>query len=258
MNRRAQIGIDRRIDIEWLDAIAARSAAGDPVDAIRTAMWELLDGVVAGDGNDSARRKTITVLMKAWAMPGSPSAPLRMKAAGLLPNATRTERLALHWAILIASYPLFMDVADSVGRISGFHDQFGSAQVTKRMIGLWGDRSTLIRATQRIISSMAQWGALRHIEGAHGYEPVGPSPIRPEYGLVLVHALLLDSTSGSIQLKTIASLPALFPFSVGKMAQAIARDQAFEIHRQGFGDDVVELRNTRQAVSAGAPAVARP
>lgn len=134
-------------------------------------MWELLDGVVAGNGNDSARRKTITVLMKAWAMPGSPSTPLRMKAAQLLQNATRAERLALHWAMLIASYPLFSDVADSIGRISDFHDQFGSAQVTKRMIGLWGDRSTLVRATQRLISSMAQWGVLTHLEGARAYAP---------------------------------------------------------------------------------------
>ena len=245
MNRRAQIGIDRRVDIGGLDAIAARHAAGDSVPAIRNAMWELLDGVVAGDGNDSARRKTITVLMKAWAMPGSPSTPLRTKAAPLLHNASRTERLAIHWAILIATYPLFTDVADAVGRISGFHDQFGSAQITKRMIGLWGDRSTLVRATQRLISSIAQWGVLNHLEGVRGYAPVGPSPIRPEYGLLLVHALLLDSTSGSLQLKTIGSVPALFPFSVGKLADAIARDPDFDIHHQGFGDDVVELRGVR-------------
>ena len=245
MNRRAQIGIDRRVDIEWLDAIAARHASGDGVPAIRKAMWEFLDGVVAGNGNDSARRKTITVLMKAWAMPGSPSTPLRMKAAQLLQNATRAERLALHWAMLIASYPLFTDVADSIGRISDFHDQFGSAQVTKRMIGLWGDRSTLVRATQRLISSMAQWGVLTHLEGARAYAPAAPSPIRPEYGLLLVHALLLDSTSGSLQLKTIASLPAMFPFSIGKLAHAIARDPDFDIHHQGFGDDVVELRGVR-------------
>ena len=245
MNRRAQIGIDSRIYFEWLDAIAARHAAGDGVAAIRNAMWQLLEGVVAGEGNDTSRRKTITVLMKAWAMPRSPSAPLRTKAAPLLQNATRAERMATHWAILIASYPLFMDVADAVGRISDFHDQFGSAQITKRMIGLWGDRSTLVRATQRLISSMAQWGVLTHLEGARAYAPVAPSPIRPEYGLLLVHALLLDSTSGSLQLKTIESLPALFPFSVGKLAHAIGRDPDFSIHHQGFGDDVVELRGVQ-------------
>ena len=74
---------------------------------------------------------------------------------------------------------------------------------------------------------------------------VRPPTIRPEYGLLLVHLLLLDSTSGSLQIKTIGSVPALFPFSLRKLAHAIARDQDFEIHHQGFGDDVVELRNMR-------------
>jgi hypothetical protein len=40
-------------------------------------------------------------------------------------------------------------------------------------------------------------------------------------------------------------MPALFPFSVGKLAHAIARDPDFEVHHEGFGDDVVELRSMR-------------
>ena len=35
MNRRANIGFDRRIDLEWLDAAAAQAAAGAPTDEMR-------------------------------------------------------------------------------------------------------------------------------------------------------------------------------------------------------------------------------
>ena len=109
-----------------------------------------------------------------------------------------------------------------------------------------GQASTCVRARQPWAlrdggASTRHRGTRVRGSGRH----VRPPTIRPEYGLLLVHSLLLDSTSGSLQLKTIASLPALFPFSIGKLAHEIARDPDFDIHHQGFGDDVVELRGVR-------------
>lgn len=62
MNRRANIGFDRRIDIEWLNAAAAQAATGTGAEDMRERLWRLLDGVVSGNRANSARGKTVTVL----------------------------------------------------------------------------------------------------------------------------------------------------------------------------------------------------
>jgi len=63
MTRRASIGFDRRIDLDWLDAAAAQAAAGAPPEAMRTHLWNLLHDVLKGD---TARGKTVTVLSHIW------------------------------------------------------------------------------------------------------------------------------------------------------------------------------------------------
>src|SRR5690606_31156816 len=80
MNRRANIGFDRRIDLEWLDAAAAQAAAGAPTDEMHAYLWSLLDGAVSGDKFNSARGKTVTVLNHIWGEVPGPAASLRERA----------------------------------------------------------------------------------------------------------------------------------------------------------------------------------
>src|SRR5690606_34423704 len=96
MNRRANIGFDRRIDFEWLDAAAAQAATGAPTDEMRAYLWSLLDGVVSGDKVNSARGKTVTVLNHIWGEVSGPAVSLRKRAAAQLEGSTPDERLALH------------------------------------------------------------------------------------------------------------------------------------------------------------------
>lgn len=51
------IGFDRKIDIEWLDAVAGRVAAGQTPEDIRRFLWAFLEGHVAGDSVHSGRGK---------------------------------------------------------------------------------------------------------------------------------------------------------------------------------------------------------
>lgn len=242
MNRRAAVGFDRRLDLAWLDAAAVSHATGATFADVRRALWDLLEGVVAGTDAHGGRGKTVTVLARAWASPSSNAAPLRARAVALLADASPDERLAIHWGILAATFPLFTDVAEVIGRFLAFHDTFRGAQVTQRMVDLWGDRTTVARAVSRVVASMVEWGALHHDVGASTYAGVQVRPVGPPVGAFLVRALLADGAVPGIPVKAIRTLPALFPFALGDLADALASDPAMEVHAQGFGDDVVELR----------------
>ena len=103
MNRSSRIGIDRRLELEWLDAVAARVAAGDGESSIRTHLFEALRGEVRGSRKrGTALHKTVGVLVGAWVLLPEELLSFRDRAIDLLPSLSPSERLAMHWAVLMA------------------------------------------------------------------------------------------------------------------------------------------------------------
>jgi len=247
MNRRANIGFDRRIDIEWLNAAAAQAASGAGVDEMRERLWKLLDGVVSGSRANSARGKTVTVLNHIWGEVPSSAEPLRQRAISRFAACGEDEeRLALHWAMMIGTYPIFTDVVDATGRLLALQDHFTLAHLTRRLIGTWGKRSTLERAAQRIVRSMVQWGVVRDTTTRGMYEGMSRRQrIGAASGIVLIEALLVDAGEASLPFDQLIGHPALFPFSIELNARHIRSCPQFSVHRQGLDTDFVELRETK-------------
>jgi hypothetical protein len=246
MNRRAHIGFDRRIALEWLDAAAAQAAAGAPTDEMRAYLWNLLDGAVSGDKFNSARGKTVTVLNHIWGEVPGPAASLRERAAAQLEGSTPDERLALHWAMMVGTYPVFTDTAAAVGRLLTLQGSFTLAHLTRRLVGVWGERSTLERAGQRIVRSMVQWGVLRDTATRGMYEAVPRRrKVGPAVGTVLIEALLVDAEEASLHLDQLTGHPAIFPFDLDVNASHVRGASQFRVHRQGLDSDFVELQGGR-------------
>lgn len=240
------IGLDRPVRLEWLDAVAGRLAAGDSPEAARKYVWDLLEGVVAGSTPHTARGKTLTVLGRVWMTPPASAVALRDSAVKLVAQASADERLAIHWAMLSAAYPFFVDVAGLVGKSLGLNGEMALSQLTRRLVDTWGDRSTLRPAAQRLVRSMVQWGALRD-GGKVGVFLAPPKKIvvPPSVGELLVEALLIAAQRG-MPLSQLVSHSALFPFDVRIDLTALRRSERLGVHRQGDQTDVIE-RDDRPA-----------
>jgi hypothetical protein len=243
MNRRKTIGFDRRLALDWLEATASRVAAGDSLEELRAGMWQYLDGKVSGDKFNSDRGKTMTVLTRIWGKVPAAVEPLRSRAVVAFQTSKARDHLALHWAMAIASYPVFSDVAATAGRLLTLQDSFSLAQLTNRMVAQWSERPVLVKSTQRIIRSHVDWGALADTEtrGVYGRAPKS-LPVSKEIALLLCEALLLDNEHHSLPANQLLDHPALFPFTHSLTMAGLREEPVFDVHRQGVDGDMVELQ----------------
>lgn len=210
----APIGFDRKINLEWLDAAAEQLAAGIAASDARRLLWNMLDGLVSGNAVNSARGKTLTVMMRIWVTVPPAAALLRNSALEPFPAAMPDDRLALHWAMTVASYPFFFDVATNVGKLLVLNGQASLSQVTRRMMETWGDRTTVPRAVQRAVRSMVQWGALQESRKPGSFtSSTRRIKIADGIACLLVQATLIGQGHGMALAQAIGQ-PALFPFDV--------------------------------------------
>ena len=240
MSRDVGIGLDRRLDLEWLDIVAAQVASGEEVRAMRSKLFDVVDGKVAGGTKPgTASHKTVGVLMRTWAKVPKELIPFRDHALQILPSLTPAERLALHWGILISGFAFFGDVASSMGRLLALQGNLALSQLTRRISESWGERSTVNRATQRVVRSMVQWGGLADTESKGVYTQVPKRiPISGALTEVLFEAVLIHEGNGMV-IERVTGHPALFPFLLNLDVHSLRESSRFEVHRQGLDVDVV-------------------
>ena len=242
MSARMSIGFDRRIDAEWLDAVAQQVAAGMKGSELRAYTFEMMKGVVAGGTkHGTAAQKTVTVLTRTWANVNPEVVGLRDRALALLPSLTPQERAGLHWAMAMAGYRFFGDLASTSGRLLQLQGDLNLEQVTRRLREAWGERSTMNRATQRVVRSMVQWGCLADTTSKGVYTQISNRiPANGVLSQVLLEALLIYERKG-LPVDPVVSHPALFPFDLDLQLNSLRLSPRFEVHRQGLDEDVVNL-----------------
>jgi len=251
-DERRTIGFDRPVHLAWLDAMAGRLATGASAKEARRELWTLLDGVVSGKTLQSARGKTLTVLSRIWLTVPSGVGPMRDNALLLVGEATAEDRLAIHWALMSAAYPFFVDLASNVGKLIALNGDFSLSQLTRRLVEIWGDRSTLRPAAQRVVRSMIGWGVLR--EGARPGQYL-PAPKRIVVSApaaeLLIEGLLVGAGRG-MALGQILTHPATFPFELRLDSTRLRKSERLRLHRQGDQTDFVERKEMRPSSPTGA------
>jgi hypothetical protein len=232
----AYLGFDRRIRLDWLDATAGLMLRNPDPAAVRAGLHQSLAEAIPGT---EARVKTITLLSRMWVSP--PLAPhLRDEALRLMPTLLPADRLWLHWGLSLLAFPFFRDVAATVGRLIQIQGTCTVGQVTDRMISVWGERSTLVRATQRALRSLVAWEVLAE-QAARGSFAACPVRTTEPTALQvwLLDAALRAHQNEGVALAELLQLPELFPFNVTLTRYDLARLDRFELLVQGSGVDLV-------------------
>ena len=247
-NHKMSVGLSQRIRLEWLERTAALARAGNDRAAVHDALDEMLAGTLAVGSNTrrNSRAKTIIILLKIW-LDGPPQvAALRQAGQALLEALEPPHRLAVHWGMTLAVYPFWGAVATAVGRLLRLQGAASASQVQRRIRELYGDRNTVSRATNRVLRSCVDWGALADAKSRGVYESnTNLEIVSPKLAAWLAEALLTGNMDSACPMNLV-NHPSLFPFSVGPIygRELVAHSSRLEL-LQGIDDDLIMLRSRR-------------
>jgi hypothetical protein len=239
----AVVGFDRKIKLEWLDAFADRVAQDQDPAKLRTYLHESL---AADHPAETARGKTVTVLMRIWSHVPPEHIEVREQAFELLGSINSKDRIWLHWGMCLMAYPLFNDMASSIGRLLRLQDDVTWGQLHRRLKEGWGERTTVQKAVPRLVSSMVDWHVLDQTE-TRGHFVTAPqrSTRSKRLQVWLLKAVHTAQNKELIEAHELLTLPCTFPFKITVGKADLRNSKNFELHRQGLDMDMVEMPNGR-------------
>ncbi len=221
------VGFDRSLRLEWLDLVAGMAQAGgqrrEAQDRLRLWLRDRIEG-------EAAARKTALVLARTWYPVDPGLARLREEALALISSVGPSERLAVHWGLLLAVYPFFRDTAALTGRLLNLQQTFTASQLRQRLVERYGDRAYVERARRHVVLSLVYWGILEMVRRGGEYRRRAPLQVsEPSVERFLLHALLLASSSDVALLEGLSSSAELFPFHLADDAARVVHDPRFSV-----------------------------
>ena len=233
------IGFDRKVQLDWLDATVGLYQQSLDPSVIGAQLKQRLESEISGA---EARRKTATVLLRIWVNVPEKHKSLHDEALHLAGRVQPNERLWLHWGMSLLAYPFFRDVAAVVGQLGRLQGVFSLAQVQRRTIEGWGQRTTLQRAVQRLVRTFFEWGVILEAEakGSYTLAPACKTDNR-DLALWLLDCALRAHGSEQVLLQELGQLPYTFPFDLFPFIGDVRRSERFEVDRQGLDLEMVAL-----------------
>lgn len=222
------VGFTRIIKLSWLNKTI--ELAGEKLEPaqMRDELEEYLKFEISSDTN---RRKTREILLLPWVAEDTALETLRPKALELAASHPY-ELLALHWGMLVVAFPMFSDLVRLVGKMSEYQDEFTSAQLKQKILDEWGERSTVVKGSEKILASLNAIGVIKRVK--QGRYTLAPRvSVDEELSLFLLHAHMLANQSGYRSVTELQSLPELFPFVTYVSKELLAEDARFSIGNFG-------------------------
>lgn len=226
------IGFSRAIKIEWLNKVAELVCAGQSEAEIKSALNEYLAFEISSPTN---LRKTREILMNTWVY--QPEDGVEIRKAAIEAYRCGTGNVpALHWCMLMLSYPIFKDICGLIGKVTTVQGDFVTAWLKKSLAEIWGERTTLLHSTDKILQTLKNFEVIENSKV--GVYTVKKYPVADSMTLrVIVMSILALKERAYYEMADFSSVAQMFPFEFVVSHEWLYHTGYFEV--SGFGGKAV-------------------
>ena len=229
------VGLSRPIKLEWLNKTADLIVEGKSELEIKEELNEYLSYEIKSPTN---LRKTREILMYIWIKSGDEFGELRCKALEVYKHE-RSNKMAIHWCLMIAAYPVFADVCALLGKLTNIQDTFTTSWLKEKLFEVWGERSTLLHSSDKILQTLKYIGAIENLK-VGTYQTKKYLINDSETITLLIMTILLTNEKAYFEVAELANTPQMFPFEFVVSHEWLHNSNCFSLNN--FGGKVVLVK----------------
>ena len=222
------IGLSRNLKLVWLNKVVELVLEGLEEKDIKAELNDYLSYEISSPTNV---RKTREILMNIWVYENEQTKKIRDQALCLI-KAYPDYDIAIHWCMLLATYPVFCDMCKLIGKLSEFQDEITLAQVKQKLFDEWGERVSLFHSIDKLIATMKALAVL--VPDKPGkYHITYHKIANPQVTALMVYTMMIVDDSGYYMFSSINSSVYLFPFTYRLEKETLLTDNRFSIGNFG-------------------------
>lgn len=226
------IGLSRPIKLEWLNKTAELVLEGKDETQIKDELNEYLSFEIKSAIN---LRKTREILMTIWVRTPEELSTLKQLALEAYKDE-KSNKLALHWSMMLVAYPVFCDVCALIGKLTNIQDTFTTSWLKEKLFEMWGERTTLFHSSDKILQTLKLIGAIENEKV--GVYRIKKYPVTDSKTIqVLLLAILSLKEKAYYEVVELSSVPQTFPFEYSVSHEWLHDSDLFTLNN--FGGKIV-------------------
>lgn len=232
-----QIGFDRFIRLDWV-AIALKVRAG------MAGIDDLNKELDAAGLGKEAKSKTRTKLNALAVEPKDGMVDFIDRGVNIFKDVDKVQDIAAFaWGAAIASYPYFGKVAELTGRLTSIQGDCSVAEIHRRISEVYGDREVTKRATQAVIQTQANWGAIERVENGKRLMRLAITTLTNHQAVAWLVEAVLRYTGKAVSITGLQSMAVIYPFVLDQpLAYVLSNSPTLELRSDGSSTQFVDLR----------------
>lgn len=222
------VGLSRNLKLQWLNKAVELVLEGLTEQEIKEQLNEHLSFEIESPTNI---RKTREILMNIWVYDNELSNKIKISALELIKVYPEYD-LVIHWCMMMAAYPVFVDMCKLIGKMSEFQDEITLAQLKQKLFDEWGERTTLFHSIDKLVATLKALDVMV-CDKPGKYHIKAHKVSNPKIVAFMVYAMMIVDDSGYYTFTDINSSTYFFPFEYKMEKETLFEDNRFAMNNFG-------------------------
>jgi len=154
-SRKISVGADRFLALKWADYAFELFQTKKEEDYLYHSLCIYLDSEIEGQ---ETSRKTANQLKRLWLSGDDPYHNLRLAALEISIHTHLELMSILHLGLALNVFPIYRETAKAIGVLDRVIDPIPKKSVSERVLETFGNKSSILRSTDRVLQTLEDWG----------------------------------------------------------------------------------------------------